>query len=181
VKYWVGTKSQVTVANSLPRANGTQTSPWSWDTGAGNQAYTNNGGSTWTSASATAFPQLTLTGECSSSPSIGSATAQTAQVRLDPGVAATCTSTSAQAMLNTWVSLPTASDCVSTAAREGGSLLGWATSPDFPISLARRQVGNGWGAYEIFSATGQLSSVFIPEGRATFLSADGNLFAIWDK
>lgn len=181
VRYWVGTRSTVSVANSLPRADGTQASPWSWDAGAGNQAYTNNGGSTWTSYTAVAFPQLTLTGECNSSPSSGARTAQTVHVSLNPGVSAACTSASSVGVANSWVYLPAASDCIAPPVRAGATLLGWATAPDFPIAIARRQVDNGWGAYEIYSTTGQLSSVFIPAGRATFLSADGNLFAIWDK
>jgi hypothetical protein len=58
-------------------------------------------------------------------------------------------------------------------------LLGWATSPNFPVEIAKRQVDNGWGAYETFNADGQLTGVFIPAGGATFLSTSGNLFPIW--
>ena len=58
-------------------------------------------------------------------------------------------------------------------------MLGWATSPNFPVEIAKRQVDNGWGAYETFNADGQLTGVFIPAGGATFLSTSGNLFPIW--
>jgi len=181
VKYWIGTRSLVTVANSLPRNNGTQTSAWSWDTNSGNQAYTSNGGSTWTTINAVAFPQLTLTGECSPSTSAGSGTAQTISVGLHLSDGATCASASSRGTLNTWVSLPAATDCTAPSTHQGATLLGWATSPDFPLSLARRQVDHGWGAYEIYDADGRLASVFIPAGRATFLSGEGNLYPIWES
>jgi len=47
------------------------------------------------------------------------------------------------------------------------------------MDIAKRQVENGWGAYETFDDTGRITSVFIPAGGVTFLNAQGNLYPIW--
>jgi hypothetical protein len=77
--------------------------------------------------------------------------------------------------------LPEANDCTPPASKPNANLLGWATSPNFPVSIAKRQVDNGWGAYETFNDAGQLSGVFIPAGGATLISAAGKLYAIWSE
>jgi hypothetical protein len=98
---------------------------------------------------------------------------------LNPQDGTTCTNSSESGTGGTWITLPGASDCTPPASKPGATLLGWATSPDFPVEIAQRQVDNGWGAYETFNADGQLTGVFIPAGGATFLSGSGNLFPIW--
>jgi len=92
---------------------------------------------------------------------------------------ATCANSGVSGDFGTWITLPAANDCTPPPSKPGATLLGWATSPDFPVEIAQRQVSNGWGAYETFNADGQLTGVFIPAGGATFLSGSGNLFPIW--
>lgn len=81
-----------------------------------------------------------------------------------------------------WIQVPSEGDCAITPdARfvpEVG-LLGWATTPDFPVAIAQRQIDNGWGAYEMSDASGNLAAVFIPAGGWTQASSDTNLFPIW--
>jgi len=94
-----------------------------------------------------------------------------------------CDFGSVEASLGSWIQLPAASDC-SIAPRAGGedpSLLGWATSEDFPVAIAQRQVDNGWGAYETFNDDGQLTGVFIPAGNSTLVTNDTNLYPIWSE
>ena len=85
-----------------------------------------------------------------------------------------------------WVQLPAVNEC--SPANSGRSaavdenpaeLLGWATTPTFPVDIAQRQVDNGWGAYELFNATGAITAVFVPAGGWTRASSDTNLFPIW--
>ena len=57
-------------------------------------------------------------------------------------------------------------------------LLGWATSPTFPIAIAQQQVSSGWGAYEAFWPTGNLNGVFIPAGKSPHVTGAGNLYSI---
>jgi len=84
-----------------------------------------------------------------------------------------------------WVRLPAADDCsIESNARVGSvddesGLLGWATTPEFPVDLAQRQVDNGWGAYETFDSSGDLTAVFIPAGGWAEASSDTSLFPIW--
>jgi hypothetical protein len=66
-----------------------------------------------------------------------------------------------------------------SAKHPGKGVLGWSTLEDFPVDIARRQVANGWGAYEVFGHDGQLAGVFIPAGGATFLTASTRLFPIF--
>jgi len=81
-----------------------------------------------------------------------------------------------------WVQLPAADQCSGGVSARSGStpeLLGWATQPDFPADIAQRQIDNGWGAYELFDASGELTEVFIPAGGWASGSADTSLFPIW--
>jgi len=85
-----------------------------------------------------------------------------------------------------WVQLPAGDDCSESAAARLGSpmdteLLGWATSPDFPVVIAQRQVDKGWGAYELFDQAGELTAVFIPAGGWTEASSDTKLFPVWGE
>jgi YVTN family beta-propeller protein len=74
-----------------------------------------------------------------------------------------CRVRSVRGARGTWVELPSMSECTVTDSL-GSQLLGWATSADFSVEIARRQVVNGWGAYETFYPDGRLSGVFIPAG-----------------
>lgn len=102
-------------------------------------------------------------------------------LRLSAGPEAKCSTMELIARRNTWLPLPDSRDCAVSAGDADAELLGWATSTDFPLEIARRQVDNGWGAYEIFDVDGRLTGVFIPAGGATLVSASGTLHAIWSR
>jgi hypothetical protein len=103
------------------------------------------------------------------------------EISLTPTDGTTCSNSSESGSGGSWLNLPAASDCTPQAAKAGATLLGWATTPDFPVAIAQRQVNNGWGAYEGFNEDGQITAVFIPEGRAIFLSGANTLYAIWNQ
>lgn len=92
-----------------------------------------------------------------------------------------CSRSSVSGTVGTWLALPSANACTPPASKPSAKLLGWATSPGFPVAIAKRQVDNGWGAYETFNSDGQLTGVFIPAGGSTLVSAAGNLYAIWSE
>ena len=92
-----------------------------------------------------------------------------------------CNTSVVNGLQDTWIQLPGAADCTPPATKSSAKLLGWATSPDFPVAIAKRQVDNGWGAYETFNDEGQITGVFIPAGGAIFLSAAGKLYLIWSE
>jgi hypothetical protein len=101
------------------------------------------------------------------------------RVDLDAGTGHSCNVTSLKAFRGTWVRVPAAEACKSDTDSRATLLLGWATKPTFPIEIAKRQVRNGWGAYERFDAQGRRSAVFIPAGSATLISGNNTLYAIW--
>lgn len=109
------------------------------------------------------------------------AAAPTFEIAFSPTDGTTCSNSNQSGTGGTWITLPSASDCTPPATKPNAKLLGWATSPSFPVVIAKRQVDNGWGAYETFNADGQLTGVFIPAGGATFLSATGNIYPIWNQ
>jgi len=84
-----------------------------------------------------------------------------------------------------WLTLPSASECVWTAESTETSndlqLLGWATTQDFPVSIAQRQVDNGWGAYELKNGDDRITAVFIPAGGAAAITADTRLFPVFSN
>jgi YVTN family beta-propeller protein len=92
-----------------------------------------------------------------------------------------CTRSSIQASFGTWVALPSASQCTPSGSGPGTTLLGWSTSPNFPVAIAQRQVDNGWGAYEIFNSEGAMTSVFIPAGGYAYISSPAQLTPIWSQ
>ena len=114
------------------------------------------------------------------STSTGTASAVTLAFDLPDGVR--CDFGSVEASIGSWIELPAASDCSVTPragdTSEDSTLLGWATSADFPVEIAQRQVDNGWGAYETYNDDGQLTGVFIPAGGFTQISGPTNLFPI---
>lgn len=142
-------------------------------------------GVSWGLATAVGASNATWEVECipytappSSGGSADSDSVPTFQLQLDSGVGGDC-ATSVSGVVGAWVDLPNLNECSSDVGRAGRSFLGWATSSDFPVEIAQRQVDNGWGAYEIFDSTGALSGVFIPRGGATLISAPAEIYAIW--
>ena len=81
--------------------------------------------------------------------------------------------------LGDWIRLPAASEIVATESNAGKTLLGYATTSNFPVAIAQRQIDNGWGPYEIRDAEGRLSSIFIPAGQPILISAAPTLHPIW--
>jgi hypothetical protein len=100
---------------------------------------------------------------------------------LTPTDGTRCANTSQSGVSGGWVTLPGPKDCTPPSNRAGATLLGWATSPNFPVALARRQVDSGWGPYETFTSSGQLTGVFIPAGWSTLLTSSGPLYPIWSR
>jgi hypothetical protein len=76
-----------------------------------------------------------------------------------------------------WIQL-TDSGCTAALNKTGVSLLGWSTSPEFPVDVARNVVRNNWGAYEMHSM-GRLTAVFIPLNGYTQLSSNNTIYPIW--
>lgn len=93
----------------------------------------------------------------------------------------TCSTTFVYAVQGQWVSLPGSASCQKFPESPDAQLLGWATSPTFPVSIAKRQVDNRWGAYETFDSRGRLSGVFIPAGGYAHLSGNNTLYQIWSN
>jgi len=81
--------------------------------------------------------------------------------------------------VNTWQPLPESADVVGIGEDEGKVFLGVATTTDFPVDVAQRQVDNGWGTYEMFDDEGDLESVFIPAGGSMFVWTQPRLYAVW--
>ena len=86
---------------------------------------------------------------------------------------------SGETTIGSWLSLPAPSEVSGTGDNAGKKFLGVATSEDFPVEIAQRQIDNGWGAYEIYSDDGSLLSVFIPAGYSVHVTASPRVFAIW--
>lgn len=128
--------------------------------------------------------QITLSGTPggNSDSSSSAADSQPVEASLSLDLAASgasCKSGSAATgFVGTWLTLPSADDCTSTT-RSDAKLLGWSTSKDFPVEIAQRQVSNGWGAYEMTNESGRVTAVFIPAGKATFVSGSNSLYPIW--
>jgi hypothetical protein len=72
-----------------------------------------------------------------------------------------------------WQPLPKSTDC----SKVGSSLLGWSTTVEFPVDLARQQVSKGWGAID--ESISGVRMIFIPAGGYTAISGDNTLYAIW--
>lgn len=102
-------------------------------------------------------------------------------LNLGDGADRYCSVSSLVADQGSWVTLPTASQCKPPANISNALLLGWSTTQEFPIEIAKRQVDKGWGAYEIFDSIGQISAVFIPAGGSSQLTSSGTLYPIWQN
>ena len=83
------------------------------------------------------------------------------------------------ATVGSWKELPESSEIIGVDENAGKTFLGAATTPNFPVDIAQRQVDNGWGAYETFNDDGELTSVFIPAGGWMAISNSTRLYAIW--
>ena len=189
--YWVGARkapSSTALQSICLTDSPSSQSPWSIDTSTIPKWYaTNNSGSSYfvDAGSAAYVPFISLTAEVNGgggddSNSV-SAPAPTFALTLTPTDGTTCSNTDQSAAGGTWLTLPSADDCTPPTSRAGATLLGWSTTPDFPIAIAQRQVTNGWGTYETFNSLGVVTSVFIPAGAATFISEANNLYPIWNE
>lgn len=88
-----------------------------------------------------------------------------------------CSVTSLRGARGSWVQVPSDNQCSATN-NSGEQLLGWATYIGFPVEIARRQVSNGWGAYEVFNPDGGLRGVFIPRGGFTDLTNSVTMYPV---
>jgi hypothetical protein len=79
--------------------------------------------------------------------------------------------------IGTWIQL-TNNGCTATGKEANVTLLGWSTSPNFPVDIARKVIENRWGVYEIFSA-GRIAAVFIPVNGYTQLTSENRIYPIW--
>ena len=102
-------------------------------------------------------------------------------VDLDLEAAELPASWSQSATIGSWYQLPASADVVGVGENAGKTFLGVATSEDFPVVIAQRQVDAGWGVYEIYDADGRLASVFIPAGKSLHITAAPRLHAIWSQ
>lgn len=83
------------------------------------------------------------------------------------------TSRSASGTNSSWVQLPGADQC----ARTGKVLLGWSTSPDFPVDVAKAHVDRSMGAIDDYF--NGMRMIFIPAGGYALVSGDNTLYPIW--
>lgn len=88
-----------------------------------------------------------------------------------------CSVSSVRGVRGEWVQVPSENQC-SVTNNSGEQLLGWATYVGFPVDIARRQVNNGWGAYEVFHPDGGVRGVFIPRGGFTHLTNSATLYPV---
>ena len=137
-------------------------------------------GSTVYAATTGGLSIFTTSGGGSSGNSIA-AVSQTDQITLEVTSGYQCNVSALEASRGTWVVLPKASECTPSATKPRAVLLGWATSPTFPVAIAQRQVSNDWGPYETYGPTGNLTGVFIPAGKSALVSGDGILYSIWSE
>lgn len=93
---------------------------------------------------------------------------------------AVCSVDDVWAYTGTWVTLSV--ECARPAnVAANAVLLGWATTPDFPVSIAQRQSDNKWGEYEIRAEDGTLAAVFVPARWQTFVTSENTIYPIWSK
>lgn len=115
--------------------------------------------------------------------SVGSSSGVPATVDVNLGIGAedgsVTSSWTAPTVVGTWKQLPESTNVVGAGDNLGKVFLGVATTEDFPVQIAQRQVDNGWGVYEIYSDDGRLSSVFIPAGGWAHVTAQPRLFPVW--
>jgi len=103
----------------------------------------------------------------------------TVDVTLDQITSEVLRTWASTATLGSWKQLPESNAITGVDENAGKTFLGAATTPDFPVDIAQRQVDNGWGAYETFNEEGQITSVFIPAGKWMNINGPTRLYAIW--
>jgi len=130
-------------------------------------------------------PVFTVTYSEGSSPAPAAAPAPaapaTVDITLDQITSEVLRSWASTATLGSWKQLPESSEITGVDENAGKTFLGAATTPDFPVDIAQRQVDNGWGAYETFNEDGELTSVFIPADGWMAISNSTRLYAIWSE
>lgn len=93
----------------------------------------------------------------------------------------TCTGGSPTGYSGAWLQLPAADACSQTGpnANPNAKLLGWATSPLFPVVVAQATVdAKSWAIDNYFYG---MRMIFIPAGGWTFVSGSNNLYPIWSN
>lgn len=93
----------------------------------------------------------------------------------------TCTGGSPTGYSGSWLQLPAADACSQSGpnANPNAKLLGWATSAQFPVSVAQQIVDLKYGPIDaVIDGT---RMIFIPAGGWTFVSGSNNLFPIWSS
>jgi hypothetical protein len=91
----------------------------------------------------------------------------------------TCTGGNPSGYTGSWLALPSADECTQTGpdARADAVLLGWSTSPNFPVARAQDQINRSWGVID--EEIGGIRMIFIPGGMSTFVSSSNTLYPIW--
>lgn len=94
---------------------------------------------------------------------------------------ASCTGGNPSGVAGAWLTLPGADSCTQSGptAKPGATLLGWATSANFPIARAQSQIDRQWGVID--EVIEGVRMIFIPGGMATYVSGSNNLYPIWSK
>ena len=123
--------------------------------------------------------EVTYSDGSSPAPAAPAAPAAVVDVTLDQITSEALRTWASTATLGSWKQLPESSEITGVDENAGKTFLGAATTPDFPVDIAQRQVDNGWGAYETFNDDGDLTSVFIPAGGWMAITNSTRLYAIW--
>jgi hypothetical protein len=91
----------------------------------------------------------------------------------------TCTGGSPTGYTGSWLQLPAADQCSQSGpnANPNAKLLGWATDPIFPVSVAQEIVNLKYGPIDgMFYG---MRMIFIPAGGWTYISSSNTLYPIW--
>ena len=93
----------------------------------------------------------------------------------------TCTSGSPTGYTGSWLQLPAANACSQSGpnANPNAKLLGWATDPIFPVSVAQEIVDLKYGPID--GNFHGMRMIFIPAGGWTFVSGSNTLYPIWSS
>ena len=136
----------------------------------------------WSSAP-TPAPVFTVTYSEGASPAPAAAPAPaapaTVDITLDQVTSEVLRTWASTATVGSWKQLPESSAIVGVDENAGKTFLGAATTSNFPVDIAQRQVDNGWGPYETLNEDGDLTSVFIPAGKWMNINGPTRLYAIW--
>ena len=120
-------------------------------------------------------------GDDSGSSAPASAAPAVVDVTLDQITSEVLRTWASTATLGSWKQLPESTEITGVDENAGKTFLGAATTPDFPVDIAQRQVDNGWGAYQTFNEDGDLTAVFIPAGGWMHITNSTRLYAIWSE